>query len=70
MTALASPPPGAGLLAATFGSADGVLLAAVILLFLASIVLALAETALTRVSRAKAKPCPRRRDAAGRCCCR
>ncbi len=55
MTALASPPPGAGLLAATFGSADGVLLAAVILLFLASIVLALAETALTRVSRAKAQ---------------
>ena len=70
MTALASPPPGAGLLAATFGSADGILLAAVVFLFLASIVLALAETALTRVSRAKAQALSETAGRRGRCCCR
>ncbi len=48
-------PSGAPLLAATLSRAEWSMAAAVVALFLLSIVLAVAETALTRVSRAKAQ---------------
>ncbi len=48
-------PPSTGVLAVTMTGADWALLAAVIALFLVSIGLAVAETALTRMSKAKAQ---------------
>jgi CBS domain containing-hemolysin-like protein len=55
MTTPGAIPPSAGVLAVTIGAADWVLLTAIVVLFLASIVLAVAETGLTRVTRAKAQ---------------
>jgi CBS domain containing-hemolysin-like protein len=48
-------PPSTGVLAMTLSSTDWYLLAAVVALFLLSILLAAAETALTRISKAKAQ---------------
>jgi CBS domain containing-hemolysin-like protein len=48
-------PPSTGVLAAQLTSTDWAILAAVVVLFVTSIFLALAETALTRVSKAKAQ---------------
>ncbi len=48
-------PPSTGTLAVTLSRADWAIVVAVVLLFLLSIVLAAAETALTRVSRARAQ---------------
>jgi CBS domain containing-hemolysin-like protein len=48
-------PPSSGVLAATFTTTDSLLAVVVVVLFLLSIVLAVAETALTRVSKAKAQ---------------
>ncbi len=50
-----SIPPSSGVLAAEIGGADWLILAAVVVLFLLSIVLGVAETALTRISKAKAQ---------------
>jgi CBS domain containing-hemolysin-like protein len=50
-----SIPPSSGVLAATLATADWLLAMAVVVLFLLSIILAVAETALTRVSKAKAQ---------------
>ena len=47
-------PPSPGPLAVTLTSTDWSIAAAVVALFLLSIVLAVAETALTRISKAKA----------------
>jgi CBS domain containing-hemolysin-like protein len=48
-------PPSPGILAAQVSNADWFILTAVVVLFLASIVLAVAETALTRITKAKAQ---------------
>jgi CBS domain containing-hemolysin-like protein len=50
-----STPPSTGVLAATLADADWLLATAVVVLFLMSIILAVAETALTRMTRAKAQ---------------
>jgi CBS domain containing-hemolysin-like protein len=50
-----SMPPSTGVVAVTLSQADWLIVAAVVLLFVLSIVLAVAETALTRVSRARAQ---------------
>jgi CBS domain containing-hemolysin-like protein len=50
-----SAPPHAGVLATALTSADWLLLSGVVVLFLVSILLSLAETALTRMSRARAQ---------------
>ncbi len=52
---MGSMPPSTGMLAVTMSGADWIMVAAITLLFLFSIVLAVAETALTRVSRARAQ---------------
>lgn len=52
---LADGVSGSRVLAASVGSADWVILAAVVALFLVSIFLGIAETALTRISKAKAQ---------------
>ena len=49
------PSPSGAVLAATMSTGDWLIAAAVVLLFLLSIILAVAETALTRVSKAKAQ---------------
>ncbi len=55
MEMMDSLPPSTGVLAASLTTVDWIILAAVILLFLQSIFLAVAETSLTRVSKAKAQ---------------
>ena len=58
-------------LAVTLSTTDWAILAAIAFLFLLSIILAVAETALTRVSKAKAQRAGRdRADVGARCCCR
>jgi CBS domain containing-hemolysin-like protein len=52
---MSSMPPSSGVLGVTIATADWVLLAAIVILLLAAIALAVAETALTRVSKAKAQ---------------
>ena len=59
-------PPSTGLLAVTLSGADWAIAAAVAFLFLLSILLAVAETALTRVSRAKAQALAETSGAKGR----
>jgi len=59
-------PPRTGLLAVTLSGADWAIAAAVVFLFLLSILLAVAETALTRVSRAKAQALAETSGAKGR----
>ncbi|MGH9274310.1 MAG: hemolysin family protein [Acidimicrobiales bacterium] len=58
-----STPPSSGVLAVTFATTDWLLATVVVVLFLLSILLAVAETALTRVSKAKAQALA---DAAGK----
>ena len=53
--ALPPSPGAAGVLAVTMSTTDWTIAAAIVLLFLLSIILAVAETALTRMSRAKAQ---------------
>jgi len=55
MGSMATPPSTSGVVAVTVSSTDWWILVAVVVLFLLSIVLAVAETALTRVSKAKAQ---------------